>query len=154
MQVLWERTHEAGRWAGGNRRPAYQFPFQLLGWFLGSTLTVQHQWLPNLGCEVSTAYCCLWKTAQRWRGRKGDGADKTSTGYVREPEEWYPGSRKVLGDLGRGQSTFRREDRCGESGSPHRLKTSTQAPTVAPVAILLSSQAPAFVCPSLLWPPP
>lgn len=99
---------QGGGWAGYNRRPAYQFPFQLLGWFLGSTLTIQHQWLPDLGCEVSTAYCCPWKTAPRWRSRKGDGADKTSTGCVRESEKWYPGSRKVLGRFREGAECFRK----------------------------------------------
>lgn len=47
-----------------------QFPFQLLGRFLGSTLTVQHQWLPDPGCDVLTAYHCPWETAPKWRGQK------------------------------------------------------------------------------------
>lgn len=151
--TLWERTQETGRWGAVNGSPAYQFPFQLLGGFLGGTLTVQHQGLPDPGCDVLTAYHCPWETAPRWRGRKRDGACTTSTGWVRELREQCPGSRKVLGRLGRGGELSAGRRGVG-SGSPHRLRTSTQAPTAAPAAILLLSQAPGSVCPSRLWPRP
>lgn len=88
------------KWGSCDRSPAYQFPFQLLGWFLGGPPTVQHQWLPNPGCDVSVAYYCPWETVQWWKGRREMGANKTRTRWVRELEEQCPGSRKVLGRFG------------------------------------------------------
>lgn len=132
---------------GQGQEPTYQFPFQLLGRFPGSTLTVQHQWLPNPDCEVLTTYHCPWETAPRWRGQKGDRAERTSTGWAGELEQQCPGFRKVLG---RGQCL----PQVGGSGSPHRLRTSTQAPAVPLAAILPPVQAPGSACLSLMWPQP
>ena len=73
-QALGERADAVGRtdanphwspqeWEGCDESPTYQFPFQLLGWFLGGPLTVQHQWLPDPGCDVLITYCYPWETA-------------------------------------------------------------------------------------------
>lgn len=85
------------------------------------------------------------------------GANKPITGRMKEIEKQYPGSWKVVGsfgDRGRVLSAGRIGVGVGGQGSPHRLRTSTQAPAAAPAAILLPSQAPGSVCPLLLWPPP
>lgn len=95
-----------------------------------------------------------WGGSTTMEGQEG-GSDKTRTQWMWEIEKQYPGSQKVVGRFGEGAECFLGGGLVsGRSGSPHRLRTSTQTPAVVPAAILLPPQAPGSVCPSLLWPPP
>lgn len=58
------------------RSPAYQLPFQLLRWLLGGPPTVEHQRLPDPGCDVSVTYYCSWEMGQWWRSRRGLGGQQ------------------------------------------------------------------------------
>lgn len=108
------------------RSPAYQFPFQLLGWLLGGPLTLQHQRLPNPGCDVLTTYCCPWETSSWEKGGEMGGGEANA---IRTEQLWElkqcPGTRRVLGrlwhtagGLGRGRLSAGRSGGTGGAAHP------------------------------------
>lgn len=96
----------------------------------GLPFTVQHQWLPDPGCDVLSPVTAPGR--QHHYESREMGASKTRTGRMREIRKRYPGSWEARG-IGDGVTgCLCRGGLAVGSGSPHRLRTSIQAPPLLP----------------------
>lgn len=88
--------------------PLTNFHSSCWGGFLGAPLQFSTSGFPIWAVRFRLPTAAPGRQHQGGGAGKRDGADKTSTGCVREPEEWYPGSRKVLGRFGEGAECFQK----------------------------------------------